>query len=370
MRFLLEPGQEGYCSRAAAAGAPPAVLVPLPFPRGFFDPEWAAFAREELARVRGLCPPGTELCALLPAGGFAIEPYGETPFAQCVAHYSSAAGALARAGAGSILIHRAKSLLQARAGVLGARAAGLPVYVTLEIHGEGEELFGGGDILAAFVTLQELGIAAFGFYSSVAGIILEPLELVAPWARIPLISVTRNLTASLPAAETSRLFEIRTAGLKARGASWQAILGAGEDQLADAALALASAPPCPIPRGDYRDSEEIWAATEKLLFYLDGNAEFSPPIPCQLDMADEIIALEHESWDALCIQPQTADEGLAISVNNANLTMLPAAFLSDDEDALDSALFFYNGRAIVDSRSMIPPGRLLEIAGRYGAVVI
>ena len=86
MRFLLEPGQEGYCSRAAAAGAPPAVLVPLPFPRGFFDPEWAAFAREELARVRGLCPPGTELCALLPAGGFAIEPYGETPFAQCVAH--------------------------------------------------------------------------------------------------------------------------------------------------------------------------------------------------------------------------------------------------------------------------------------------
>ena len=50
--------------------------------------------------------------------------------------------------------------------------------------------------------------------------------------------------------------------------------------------------------------------------------------------------------------------------------MLPAAFLSDDEDALDSALFFYNGRALVDSRSMLPPDRLSEIARRYGAVVV
>ena len=140
--------------------------------------------------------------------------------------------------------------------------------------------------------------------------------------------------------------------------------------MAAAAGALAAAPPCPMPRGDYRASEEIWAATEAQLFYLDGNEELTPPIPCQLDMADEVIALEHQGGDILCIRVESPDEGLAISRNNASLTRIPAAFLSDDEDALDSALFFYNGRALVDSRSMLPPDRLSEIARRYGAVVV
>lgn len=346
------------------------VLVPIPFEGDFFQPEWAVAAGEQLARARSLASPGTELCGVLPAGDFSIEPYGEIPFAQCVAHYSSAAGALARSGAGSVLIHRAKSLLQARAGVLGARSAGLPVYVSLEIQGEGEGLLGGGDILSAFITLQELGTAALGFYSSVAGVILDPLEQVAPYARIPLLAITRNLTGSLPQPETDRLFEIRTAGLKARGACWQSILEAGEDQTEAAARALVSVPPCAVSRVDYRELQEIWATTEEQVFYLDGNEEFSPPIPCLGDLAEDIIPMEHEGWDALCIQLQTADDGYNISLNNANLTMLPADFLSDDEDALDSALFFYNGRAIVDSRSIIPPQRLEEIARRYGAVVI
>ena len=368
--FLLGPGQEAFCPRIQATGATPVVLVPIPFEGDFFQPEWAVAAGEQLARARSLASPGTELCGVLPAGDFSIEPYGEIPFAQCVAHYSSAAGALARSGAGSVLIHRAKSLLQARAGVLGARSAGLPVYVSLEIQGEGEGLLGGGDILSAFITLQELGTAALGFYSSVAGVILDPLEQVAPYARIPLLAITRNLTGSLPQPETDRLFEIRTAGLKARGACWQSILEAGEDQTEAAARALVSAPPCAVSRVDYRELQEIWATTEEQVFYLDGNEEFSPPIPCLGDLAEDIIPMEHEGWDALCIQLQTPDDGYNISLNNANLTMLPADFLSDDEDALDSALFFYNGRAIVDSRSIIPPQRLEEIARRYGAVFI
>ena len=69
-------------------------------------------------------------------------------------------------------------------------------------------------------------------------------------------------------------------------------------------------------------------------------------------------------------QPETPEDGYSISRNNANLIRLPAAFLSDDEEALDSVLFAYNGRAIVDSRSLLPEERLEEIARRYGAVVI
>ena len=142
------------------------------------------------------------------------------------------------------------------------------------------------------------------------------------------------------------------------------------DRIQAAACALAKAPPCAIPLVNYLSEEEIWAAGEQQVFYLDGGIEFSDPIPCESDMADEIIRLEHEGEEAICIQPETPEDGYSISRNNANLIRLPAAFLSDDEEALDSVLFAYNGRAIVDSRSLLPEERLEEIARRYGAVVI
>lgn len=367
-RFILNYDQRDLCPTVTAAGARPLVLLSLP--EGLYGQDWAAAAEAALRDARQGLPQDTELCAALPAGGFWMEPYGELPFAQVAAHYAAAAKLAARCGADSILIQRARTLLQARAGVLGAREAGLPVYVTLEITGEGEGLGGGGDILAALVTLQELGIAAFGLCSPVTGIILGALEEVAPCCRIPLMAVTRDLTGELPVPETRELFASRTARLAELGAGWQGILEGGAPEVEAAVRALCAAPPSPIPRVDYRGEEEIWAAGEKQVFYLDGGIEFSDPILCQSDMADEIIRLEHQGEEAICIQPETADDGYNISLNNANLTMLPAVFLSDDEEALDNALFYYNGRAMVDSRSSIPEERLHQIAARYGAVVV
>ena len=338
-RFFLEYIQRELCPVAEAAGLLPVLAVPLA--EGLFDEVWAAQAKKTLEEAKGRCPAGTELCTQLPAGGLLMEPYGELPFAQGVAHYAAAARLAKEKGADSILVHPAGSLLQDRP-----------------------------NILSAFVTLQELGIAAFGFYSAVAGILQEPLEMVAPYPRVPLIAITRDLTGGLPIPETQELFASRVARQAALGAVWQGIWGGGEPEIQAAACALAKAPPCAIPLVNYLSEEEIWAAGEQQVFYLDGGIEFSDPIPCESDMADEIIRLEHEGEEAICIQPETAEDGYSISLNNANLIRLPAAFLSDDEEALDSVLFAYNGRAIVDSRSLLPEERLEEIARRYGAVVI
>lgn len=367
-RFFLEYAQRDLCPVVEAAGALPVLTVPLP--EGLFDKTWAAQAEKLLGEAKADCPAGAELCVQLPAGGFLMEPYGELPFAQGAEHYAAAARLAQESGADSVLIHRAGSLLQARAGVLGARQAGLPVYVTMEIAGEGEDLLRGGNILSAFVTLQELGIAAFGFYSAVAGILQEPLEMVAPYPRVPLIAITRDLAGELPIPEAQELFVSRIARLAALGAVWQGVWGAGEPEAEAAARTLAEAPSPSVPKVDYLSEEEIWAAGEQQVFYLDGGIEFSDPIPCESDMADEIIRLEHEGEEAICIQPETPEDGYSISRNNANLIRLPAVFLSDDEEALDSVLFAYNGRAIVDSRSLLPEDRLEEIARRYGAVVI
>lgn len=369
-RFFLDYDQRELCPLVKAAGAEPVLMVPLP--EGLFDQIWAAAAEQRLREARQVLDSlgGAELCAVLPAGELLLEPYGELPFARGVAHYSAAAWVAKNAGADSILIHRAGTLLQARAGVLGARIPGLPVYVTMEITGEGEGLAGGGDILAAFITLQELGVAAFGFCAAVTGIILSALEEVAPYPRVPLMALTRDLTGELPTPEIRELFAARTARLAELGAGWQGVLGAGAPEVEAAARALAVTEPSPVPRVDYRGEEEIWAAGERQVFYLDGGIEFSEPILCESDMADEIIRLEHQGEEAICIQPETADDGYNVSLNNANLTMLPVVFLCDDEDALDSALFFYNGRAMVDSRSILPEERLREVADRYGAVVV
>lgn len=367
-RFFLEYNQRDLAPAVTAAGAKPVLMVSLP--DGLFDETWAQRAEAVLEEARKNSPPGAELCALLPAGDFHMEPYGELPFARGVAHFASATDLAKKCGADSLLIHRAGSLLQARAGVLGARVPGLPVYVVMEIAGEGTDLLLGGNILSAFITLQELDIAAFGFYSAVAGILPEPLESVAPYSRVPVIAITRDLTGTLPVPEIRELFASRAGWFAGLGANWQGIPGAGEEEVISAVKALSAAPPCAVPRIDYRGEEEIWAAGEQQVFYLDANMEFSPPIPCESDMADEIIRLEREGEETVSIQPETGDDGYNISLNNANFAELPVVFLSDDETALDSALFFYNGRAIVDSRSIIPEERLRQLAARYGAVVV
>ena len=88
-RFFLEYAQQTLCPAVEAAGCRPVLLCPLP--GGLFDETWAKEAEAILRLARENCPPGAELCALLPAGGFFMEPYGELPFARGVGHYASAA---------------------------------------------------------------------------------------------------------------------------------------------------------------------------------------------------------------------------------------------------------------------------------------
>ena len=129
----------------------------------------------------------------------------------------------------------------------------------------------------------------------------------------------------------------------------------------------------PPPAGDkinYLDREEIWAADETQVYYLDTAMEYSPPMACGRDMADRILEMEREGWDALCIRADTPEDGDSILQNNAHLARLPVVFLSDHPAALEAALRAYHGRAIVDSRSALDPRELGRIAAQYGAVVL
>lgn len=334
----------------AAAGVTPLVLAHRPGLRGQ--------------------PPEVRLCGVVEVERLGIEPYGPVPFTLAVADARRQAMAHREAGAHSLLVLGPRTLMEARAALLGAREAELPVLLALDLVDEGETLHGGGDLLAAFVVLQELGLRAFGFRHDVAGVVLSALEQVQEYSRVPLLSISRNMAANLSPQDAGDLLVRRALALSMLGVGIMGVEGATPDQLLAAGRALAQAPPPTGNKTNYLDREEIWAADETQVYYLDSQVEFSPPVPCHWDMTDHLLQLEREVWEAQCIQVDTPEDGDSIQRNNPHLTRLPVAFLSHHPAALAAALFAYNGRALVDSRSTLEPGELEAIAAQYGGVVL
>ncbi|MEG2073846.1 MAG: hypothetical protein RRY54_03685 [Angelakisella sp.] len=366
--ILLERSQLSYCHAMTEAGVRCIAVITL-------NEELSA-GKEARIRCKMLIDEAKQvtggkaiICVALPAGGFIYEPYGELPFAAGVAHFHELAAICADLGADAVMVHRAKSMLQARAGVLGARASELPVLVSMEPIGEGESLLCGTDILSAYAVLGQLGIAAFGYASNVTGLQLEALSIICKHRCTPIFSISSNLTGALSAADTGELFARRAASLAKRGVSAVGIWGAGEAQLVCAAQALTEATQCTESCGDLAP-EELWAANETQVYYLDENIEFSEPVACRPDMTDDILDAEKEVCDVLCIEMNSQDEAYAISQNNGHMDQMPVAFLSHDEAALETALFYYNGRAVIDSRSTLDPEVLSRLAKQYAAVII
>ncbi len=364
--IILQPDQAAFSDAIAKAGALPLALAPLPKDASFQDPTLSVGLCASLVEnTRSLAGKSAVITGQIYTGGLIMEPYGELSFYEGVRRYRTLAKAFADAGARCLLLHGAQSMLQARAAVLGARDCGLPLLCTFELMGEGDSLLGGGDILSAFLVLQELGVAAVGYCSSVTGLMLNALELIAPYRKVPIISMTENLADALEPEDNTALLALRAQGLSQLGVSMLGIMGARLDHLTAAAGSIHS-PELP----HFPLQEEIWAGNETQVYYLDENIEFSEPIGCGIDMSDDIIETEHDNWGVLCVRIDTPEEGESISENNAHLSRMPVAFLSDCGDALEAALAAYNGRAIIDSRTELPDERLFNLASRYAAVVL
>ena len=76
------------------------------------------------------------------------------------------------------------SLRHARAAVLACRDFGLPVFVTMVVDDEGRTAEN-NSLLSCLVTLQELGISAFGLNcSAFPADMTEFFEELAPFAKI------------------------------------------------------------------------------------------------------------------------------------------------------------------------------------------
>jgi len=125
---------------------------------------------------------------IAPTGKF-IEPFGDVPFEEAVACFQEQGTALKEGGVDGFIIETMMDIQETRAAVLAVRDLGdLPVMVTMTFD-ETAHTLNGTDPISALVTLQALGIDAFGCNCSTGpSDMLKIIDLLKPYAKIPLIA--------------------------------------------------------------------------------------------------------------------------------------------------------------------------------------
>lgn len=128
--------------------------------------------------------------------GQQLRPLGSLTLDTLLDCYEEQARALAEAGVDVFVVETMMSLEETRAAVMAIhRVCDLPVMVTMTFEAGGRTLYG-TDAVTALITLQGLGIDAFGINCSAGPENLVPLlEAMRPYAKVPLIA---KANAGLP----------------------------------------------------------------------------------------------------------------------------------------------------------------------------
>ena len=123
-----------------------------------------------------------------PTGAF-LAPLGDVSFEELVDIYTQQAAGLESAGVDLFVIETMMTLSDARAAVLAVRSVSdKPVFVTFTCDENGRSI-SGGDVTAALVVLQGMGIDAFGLNCSAGPEQMLPqLRRLREYARVPLIA--------------------------------------------------------------------------------------------------------------------------------------------------------------------------------------
>lgn len=134
--------------------------------------------------------------------GKSLTPVGELDFEELVDCYKEQVQAIVQAGVDLFVIETMMSIQECRAAVLAVKeSTDLPVFVTITLEESGRTLYG-TDPVTALLTMEALGIDAFGINCSCGPDALVPvIKELSEYARIPLI-VKPN--AGLPRLENGR----------------------------------------------------------------------------------------------------------------------------------------------------------------------
>ncbi len=120
--------------------------------------------------------------------GRSLYPTGDMDFEELVGIYKEQADALIKAGVDLIAVETMMSLQETRAAVIAIKEiSDIPVITTLTFEKDGRTLYG-TDPVTALLTLESLGVSAFGINCSLGPVdMLGAIKEIRHYAHIPVI---------------------------------------------------------------------------------------------------------------------------------------------------------------------------------------
>ena len=304
-----------------------------------------------------------------PTGAF-LAPLGDVSFEELVDIYTQQAAGLESAGVDLFVIETMMTLSDARAAVLAVRSVSdKPIFVTFTCDENGRSI-SGGDVTAALVVLQGMGIDAFGLNCSAGPEQMLPqLRRLREYARVPLIAKPnagmpqivdgKAVYGCTPEEFVALIPDMLRTGVAVFGGccgTTAAHIAALRDALDGAAIT----PPAPL------HTDKLPAATEKLPFPLPVDVRWSTVISLTADAEDALSAGQETDDPVLAVRIDDWD-GVQALADFQYLIAKPLCIVCDDGELLEAALRVYQGRALYDGG--LPDSVLLPLRDKYGLLI-
>ncbi len=333
--------------------------------------------------------------------GRSLKPVGDLDFEELIRVYKEQVSALMKSGVDLIVVETMMSLQETRAAVIAAReVCDLPVMVTLTFEKSGKTLFG-TDPVTALVTLQSLGVSAFGINCSMGPYEME--GMVRDLARLSDIPIICKPNAGLPelSSDGSTVYNLDPEGF-AKGmekicAAGAGILGGccGTTPEHIRALVEHTSGKSRIcePDGEKKKKPYVLSSERSTLsfglddrFFIIGerinptgkkalqNELLNNSFDMVLDFAEEQEKSGAKVLDVNMGMSGVNEMELMLTAIEkvTEISSLPLSIDTSHVDIMEAALRRYPGRALINSVSYESKkcGPLFEIAAKYGSMCI
>lgn len=272
--------------------------------------------------------------AVITPCGMMIEPYGEHKFSEIKTAYSAQAEKFPDATA--FLLKDMTMLSDLRASLLACRKTAKPVFALIHID---EELRTTAELPAdsALITLQSMGLSAFGISSDDEENVISAIKRLVNFAEIPVFARISK----------KGLEETENAGIHICNRDGYSFFS--------------------IP--DEKKETAIMLSNEREAFFLEPDTtELSDPVSCEANLDEILCGLSQENFDVLRIELNSPDDAVAFA-EYAHMASLPVMFTCEDDISVMLALMLYQGRALIDSTCTLDEETLRKASVKYGAII-
>lgn len=350
---------------------------------------------EEYEKDNPECP-GCFVAGDVSMTGIQLEPVGKMKFDELIDIYKEQIGALIEGGADMIVVETMTSLQETRAAVIACKEiSDIAIMATLTFESDGRTLYG-TDPVSALITLQSLGVDAFGVNCSTGpDKMLTIIKCLKEIAEIPLIC---KPNAGLPALDKdgNTVYDLKPEGF---GEQMGDIIAAGASIVGGCCGTepdhIRAIPKEIVPGQSAQLTKRrrmLSAERKHLIFDLDGrfliigeriNPTGKKKLQAEIrngsfDMVMS-FAEEQEEKGADILDVNMGMSGIdeketmlkAIDIVT-QASSLPLCIDTSYPEVMEAALRHYPGRALINSISAESDrtDRMLEIAKKYGAMFI